>query len=323
MNTVTKTMCIDFHAHALPQSFRNAVAELGIDPIAEDGFPLPAWSTEAHLQFMAEAGISRTLLSAPVPHLYNGNDAKARTAARAVNCDLAETVGAHPDSFGFVACIPLPDIEGTLSETAYALDTLGASGVKVATNMGGVYLGDPCFDPIMEEWNRRKTLAVIHPCRARQRPENVITGKVAAIFEYPADTTRAVLNMIAHRTMTRFPDITWIVPHCGAFLPYMLQRFTGVSGILASMGMMETVDVQAEFERLYFDIAGDPEPNHLAMLALVADASHILYGSDYPHSPASIILAKKRHFDANKEYTHIRERIYHKNAMAMLERGGK
>jgi len=54
MNTVTETTCIDFHAHALPQAFRNAVAELGIDPIAEDGFPLPAWSIEAHLQFMAE-----------------------------------------------------------------------------------------------------------------------------------------------------------------------------------------------------------------------------------------------------------------------------
>lgn len=64
MHTVTKTTCIDFHAHALPQSFRDAIAELGIDPIAEDGFPFPAWNAEAHLQFMAEAGISRALLSA-------------------------------------------------------------------------------------------------------------------------------------------------------------------------------------------------------------------------------------------------------------------
>lgn len=323
MNTVTKIICIDFHAHALPKAFRDAIAKLGIDPMAEDGFPLPAWSAEAHLQFMAEAGISRTLLSAPVPHLYNGDAAKARTAARAVNRELAEIARAQPDSFGFVACVPLPDIEGALSETAYAFDTLRAAGVKVSTNMGGVYLGDPRFDPVMEEWNKRKTLAVIHPCRARLRPENVITGKVAAIFEYPADTTRAVLNMISHRTMTRFPDITWIVPHCGAFLPYMLQRFTGVSGILASMGMMETVDVRSEFEKLYFDIAGDPEPNHLSMLASVDDVRIVGDESDYPHSPANVILAKKRHFDTNKEYAHIRERIYCENAAAVLERCGK
>ena len=33
-----------------------------------------------------------------------------------------------------------------------------------------------------------------------------------------------------------------MVPHTGSFLPYMLQRFTGVSGILASIGMTEAVD---------------------------------------------------------------------------------
>ena len=29
-----------------------------IDAIADDGFPLPQWSKEAHLQFMDEAGIA-------------------------------------------------------------------------------------------------------------------------------------------------------------------------------------------------------------------------------------------------------------------------
>jgi predicted TIM-barrel fold metal-dependent hydrolase len=198
------------------------------------------------------------------------------------------------------------------------MDELGAVGMKVATNMGGIYLGDPLFDPLLEEWNRRGAIVIIHPCRARLRPQNVITGKVAAIYEYPADTTRAVLNMIASRTMTRFPDIRWIVPHCGSFLPYMLQRFTGVSGILASMGMMETVDVQAEFEKLYFDIAGDPEPVHLDMLRMVAADDRIVFGSDFPHSPARVILAKKQHFDSNEKYTGIREQIYSRNALKLL-----
>lgn len=54
------------------------------------------------------------------------------------------------------------------------------------------------------------------------------------------------------------------------FLPYMLQRFAGVSGILASMGMMETVEAQAEFAKLYFDIVGDPEVVALDMLRTTA-----------------------------------------------------
>lgn len=44
--------CIDFHAHPVTDAFRTTMEELGIDPIAEDGFPLPNWSTEDHLVFM-------------------------------------------------------------------------------------------------------------------------------------------------------------------------------------------------------------------------------------------------------------------------------
>ena len=319
MGVIEASQCIDFHAHAVTDVFREEIENLGIDPIEEDGFPLPAWSMDSHLTFMAEARIDHAVLSAPVPHLYNGDAGKARDAARRVNESLAEISKADPQRFSFVGCVPLPDVQASVLETAYAIDDLGAVGMKVATNMGGIYLGDPSFDPLMEEWNRRKMLVIIHPCRARLRPENVITGTVAAIYEYPADTTRAVLNMIANRTMTRFPDIRWIVPHCGAFLPYMSQRFKGVSGILASLGMMETVDVDAELQRLYFDIAGDPEPSHLKMLRMIADDSRIVYGSDFPHSPSKAVTAKKKHFDVSEEYKGIRERIYMENGLHLLK----
>ncbi len=314
-----KRNCVDFHAHPVTEGLRKALSSLGIDPIKEDGFPLPDWSAEKQISFMKDAGIDFSVLSAPVPHLYNGDAVKARTAAHSVNEELAGLVKQYPVSFAFVGCVPLPDVDGAIEETSHAMDELGAAGMKVATNMGGIYLGDPMFDPLMEDWNRRKLLVVIHPCRARMRPENAITGKVAAIYEYPADTTRAVLNMMANRIMTRFPNIRFLVPHCGSFLPYMKDRFSGVSGILAGMGMMESVDVDAEFQRLYFDIAGDPEPLQLDMLRRVAAEDHIVYGSDFPHSPAKVVLIKKKHFDANQEYIGLRERIYSDNAMKLLE----
>lgn len=314
-----KYKCVDFHTHPVTEGYRSLVASLGIDPIEEDGFPLPKWSVEDQLSFMEEAGIDFSVLTAPVPHLYHGDADKAKAAARAVNDEIAQIVKQYPDRFAFAGCVPLPDVDGAIAETNYAMDELGAVGMKVATNMGGIYLGDPLFDPLMEEWNRRNVLVIIHPCRARQRPDHVITGKVAAIYEYPADTTRAILNMIANRTMTRFPNIRWIVPHCGAFLPYMGQRFKGVSGILASMGMMETVDVDAEMSGLYFDIAGDPEPAQLQMLRMMADDSHIVYGSDFPHSPAKVVLAKKTHFDGNETYNDIRDDIYSYNAERLLK----
>ena len=207
---------------------------------------------------------------------------------------------------------------GALAETAYALDELGAAGVKLATNMGGVYLGDPALDGLMAELDRRQALVILHPCRARERPVGVITGAVAPMFEFPADTTRAVLNLMAHRTLTRYPGIRLVVPHCGSFLPYMLQRFIGISRALEGTGVMEPVDARAEFDRLWFDLAGDPEPAALKSLLLVADPGRIVYGSDYPYTPGPAAAGKKRALEGQEEYRALMERICRDNAAALL-----
>ena len=281
-------MTIDFHAHPVP---------------------------DAHLQFMDEAGIDYTVLSLPTPHIHHGDDEKSLQAAMEINDELALL---QSDRFGWTACLPLPYVDGSIAEIRRCMEK-GALGVKVPTNANGVYLGDPILDSVMEELNRRNALVIIHPCRAQERPQDCITGSIAAIYEYPADTTRAVLNMIAHRIMTRFPNIRWIVPHGGSFLPYMLQRFSGVSGILASMGMMETVDARAELDQLYFDIAGDPEPVALDMLRMVASDDRIVFGSDYSHSPANVILMKKQRFDANPRWNEIRAQIYSGNGLVPMK----
>lgn len=129
------------------------------------------------------------------------------------------------------------------------------------------------------------------------------------MFEYPTDTTRAVLNMISNKIMTRYLNVRFVVPHTGSFLPYMLKRFEGISSILSSLGLMEKVEVQSEFEKLYFDIAGDLEPVALDMLTMVADRSKIVYGSDYPHSPANVVIAKKKHFEQNEKYRTLAQQI--------------
>lgn len=309
---------VDFHAHPVTESFRKAMNDLEINVIEDDGFPLPAWSKEAHLEFMNKAGIEHTVLSIPTPHIYNGDAEKAYKAAREINTEISEICKGN-ERFSFVCGLPVPCVEGAKEELNFAMDHLGALGAKLPTNAYGTYLGDKSLDPLMEELNKRKALVIIHPCRARLRPANCITGTVAAIYEYPSDTTRAVLNMMANKIMTRYPDIKWVVPHCGSFLPYMLQRFTGVSGILAGMGMMEQINAKAEFEKLYFDIAGDPEPVGLDMLRMVTDDSHIVFGSDFPHSPAKVIEMKKKHFDENAGYDDVRNMIYVKNALKLLK----
>jgi len=53
---MTEYKVIDFHTHPVTKGFREAMDDLGIDVLADDGFPLPAWSAEEQLRCMDEAG---------------------------------------------------------------------------------------------------------------------------------------------------------------------------------------------------------------------------------------------------------------------------
>ena len=235
---------IDFHAHAILPGYVDALKILGIDAAAEEGFPLPKWSVESHLQFMDEANIDFTVLSMATPHIFNGaeNEKLSCVAARTINEEFAELCRRYPKKFGFAATLPLPSVEGSIREFHHATEKLGALGVKVASNSDGVYLGDERLDPIFAALNEKNSLVIIHPSPAKFLPrENVVTGKVMALYEYPADTTRAVLNLLANGTLEKFPNLKFVVPHCGSFVPYMKQRAGAMFQMLAAMNLMEPI----------------------------------------------------------------------------------
>lgn len=305
---------VDVHSHFILPCYLDGLKQMNINPAQEDGFPTPAWSVEGHLAFMEEAGIDHSILSLSTPHIHHGDDALAIALCRRINEDTAAVCSAHPDKFSFAACLPTPNVEGSLAEIAYAYDKLGAVGVKLASNNNGVYLGDPALDPVFEELNRRKAVITIHPSRAQATPDNVFTSGPAPLFEYIADTTRAVLNMITNGTLEKYPDIKVIVPHSGSFLPFVIHRLIGISEVLIPKGLMEPVDVLGCFNRLYFDIAGDALPIALDALLKVADPSHIMYGADYPYTPSVPIVRKQKQLLEYPQLQPFKEKVFYKNA---------
>ena len=285
---------IDVHSHALPASYLAALDELGIDPVAEDGFPTPAWSEEGHLDFMGKTGQRFCVLSISTPHINRGNDGQSVRLARAINDELAAICARHPGRLGFSALLPVPAVGESVEEAGRCLDGLGALGVKLPSNANGVYLGDPSIDPLMAFLDERAAVVTIHPSLPPAVPQGVFTAGPAPLFEYVADTTRAVLNLLTRGVLQRFPHVKWIVPHAGSFLPEVAHRLAGISRVLVPAGLMEPVDVMAGLRALFYDLAGDALPVMLPALLEVADPTHLLYGSDTPYTPLPAIQHNKQ-----------------------------
>ena len=140
-------LTFDTHQHILPDFFWEATEN---DHAPIGGLAPLRWSKETAISFMDDAGIDLAVVSLSTPGVHTGDSAKARALARRCNEFSAELVRSRPDRFGGFACLPLPDVDGSLEELSYSLDILGLDGLVVFTNSNGVYLGDAALAPVCE-----------------------------------------------------------------------------------------------------------------------------------------------------------------------------
>lgn len=307
---------IDFQAHYLPKAYYNFLEEEHLwNP---DGFPTPEWDEAFQQEAMETLGISYALLSLSSPSLYTGDKFRSRTLARKVNEEAAEIVSHAPDKLGFLATLPLPHVHSSIFEMRYCLDELHADGVGLMTNYGGVYLGDRRLDEVMQELNDRGALAVMHPTQPAQVIPNVNEEIPIPAFEYFVETTRTFLNMVQHDTFTRFPDIKWVIPHAGAFLPILADRFESFSVMLRFADPDRKADIMEDMAHVYYDMAGFSEQKQLEMLLRNVDESHLLYGSDTPYTDLTACIGQAEALEGTAKLTAAqKQKLFTDNALAL------
>lgn len=160
---------VDLHTHIILPEYLEVLKAHGAE--LEESFPLPAWDAARHIDFMDCAGIRTAVLTMPAPQPYYGDTDESARCIRRVNEASAELKQRYPGRFRFCAALPLPDVEAAIREAVYALDTLGADGVKLATNSRGQYVGDEALDPLMEVLNERHAVVILHPHRPTPCPK--------------------------------------------------------------------------------------------------------------------------------------------------------
>lgn len=85
-------------------------------------------------------------------------------------------------------------MDAAIKEAVYVLDTLGADGIKLATNSRGQYVGDAALDTLMQILNERHAIVMLHPHKPSPVNDGIIATTPLAVYEYPAETTRTVVN---------------------------------------------------------------------------------------------------------------------------------
>jgi 6-methylsalicylate decarboxylase len=269
---------IDTHQHLIPPAYRKLLDDRGL---TAGGWPTPNWDPQAAISMMDGQAIATGILSLSAPGVHLANDTEGRNLARQVNEYHAELVKSRPDRYGQFACIPLPDVDGSVAEAVHALDELHADGVVLLSSAGGKYLGDKDFEPLWTELDARAAVVFIHPT---EPPIQMLKGLPSPLLDYPFDTTRTALHMVTNGVMSRHTRIKVILSHGGGFLPYAAFRFMGASQFNPGT---TPEGILADKKLFYFDTALSSTPVALPSLLAFADPTHITFGSDFPYVPAS------------------------------------
>ncbi len=107
---------IDVHHHLAPPKWIGDVVvgrKTGQRPLAD-------WTPAKSVEDMDRGGVARSITSISEPGVYFGDADKARQLARECNDYAARLMSDHPGRFGMFATVPMPDVDGTLREIAYA-----------------------------------------------------------------------------------------------------------------------------------------------------------------------------------------------------------
>jgi predicted TIM-barrel fold metal-dependent hydrolase len=267
---------IDVHHHFVPPKYKEEVnKKRPMQPVMQN------WTVQGSIEDMDKAGTQVALVSITTPGLHFGHVEEARRLARLSNDYAMEMMRDYHGRFGLFASLPWPDVDGSLAEVAYALDTLKADGIGMFTSYGNKWLGHPDFEPLFQELDRRGVVVYTHPvCAPCLR--DIIPALNEAVIEYGTDTTRAIANLLFTGMAARYPNIRWIFSHAGGTMPFLIERLANLAKVPAYAAKLPNGLVH-ELMRFYYDTAQASNPSALGCLRSIVPVSQIMFGTDYPY----------------------------------------
>jgi aminocarboxymuconate-semialdehyde decarboxylase len=232
------------------------------------------------------SGIGRVVLCPWVPLLYaDAEPATALERARIQNEGLEAIVAARPDRVAALGAVPLRDPELAASELLRLRARGRLAGVEVAASVGGVYLGDPRFEPFWDVAEETGALVFIHPTTRGFDAPAFADHYLWNTVGNPLETTIAAAQMVMAGVMERHPRLRVLLAHGGGALLALRGRLRHAHGFQPQARERLGEDPEQSIRRFHFDTVTH-DRGLLRALIDYAGPERVLLGSDYPFDMA-------------------------------------
>lgn len=293
---------VDVHAHVIvPELLRHHGAEDAWRPSVrrDDGLQVIEWAgreirsvtgeivdVERVLADQDAAGIDRILLSPWVQMLfYDADPDEGLRRCRIQNEALAATVREHGDRVSALGAVPMQAPERAADELRALMAAGELSGVELAANVRGTFLGDDRFEPFWAAAEDTGALVFIHPTTRGIDVTAVAEHYLWNTVANPLETAITGAHMVMSGVMERHPALHVLLAHGGGALLALRGRLRHGHATIAQAATRLQESPEDSLRRFYYDTVTH-DVGLLRELVAFAGADHVLLGSDYPFDMA-------------------------------------
>lgn len=291
---------IDCHCHFFPEAFLEVARQPGnsfgasIERTANGEDYLVAEGDFRHLLvpnfYDAETMVedldrreltSAVITSAPPTLSYWADAGAAVELAAAINEELSQRVADHPTRLTGLGTLPLQDMDASITEAKRAVRELQLTGFQIGSNVGGINLDDPYFEPLFATIAELDVPLFIHPyipAGAERMRRYYLHNLIGMVNE----TAIAIASVIFGGLLERWPNLRLCFAHAGGTFPYILGRHDhGYHVRPEECGNAIPHPPSHYVGKLYFDSISFRH-EALRFLTDMVGSDHIVIGSDFP-----------------------------------------
>lgn len=279
-------------------------------------------TVDDRLADMDAAGIDTQVLSVvmPTPEMLPAETAVPRAVS--ANTELHDMVTAHPDRFAAFAALPVTAPDEAAAELERAVRDLGFVGTMISGTIGGRFLDDPVFRPVLETAARLDVPIYLHPAPPPRAVADVYycgfsdqVNQVLATggYGWHYETSLHALRMIVGGVFDRLPELKVILGHLGEGIPFHLPRIDSTLTPEAT-GLAQPISAYLR-EHFWITTSGYfyDGPFHLARATFGDD--RLIFSVDYPFADNQRARDWFDHLDLTAE---AREKIAHSTVDDLL-----
>ncbi len=220
------------------------------------------------------------MCGSPSQFYYNVSAQVGYESSQIINDGIAKAVKENAGRHIGLGQVPLQDTDLAIKELKRCINELGFRGLQIGARVTEEEeLSTPRLDPFWAAVQELDVPILIHPSSfssPRLAPHHFLN-----LIGNPLDTTTAVHYLIFDGVMERFPNLTFVLSHGGAFASHYFARMDHAYGARPDCRDKIHQKPSTYLKKFYFDTLVF-SVEQLDYLIKTFGVDHVLLGTDYP-----------------------------------------